>query len=146
MFKNLVIGLIFAAGAFFPSLSSKSVATPLLKVQNPSAYPQAGENGDYGIVNGNSGYMPWEWEVVDPDPNGLNCRLEDRGKTRGNDIYNFPIAYTIKPGDRFNGVGISTDDRGLPWIWVGTSFSRTRCWVRANTKYVRPVRKINQNL
>jgi len=76
MFKNLLIGLIFTAGVFFPSFSGGSVATPLLKVQNLDLYPVADKNGDYHIVNGKSGVMPWVWEVVDPE--GLNVRWQDR--------------------------------------------------------------------
>ena len=64
MFKNLVINLIFTAGVFFPSFSGGIVATPLLEAQNPNAYPEADKNGDYRIVNGNGGVMPWVWEAV----------------------------------------------------------------------------------
>jgi len=145
MFKNLVIRLIFTAGVFFPSFSGESVATPLLEVQNPSAYPEADKNGDYRIVNGNSGYMPWVWEAVDPE--GLNVRCQDRtGQSNRLDMLELPVDRIMPPGERFDTVGISLDRRGKPWLWVGTSFSRFRCWVRANTNYVRPIQRINRNL
>ncbi|WP_242717099.1 hypothetical protein [Microcoleus vaginatus] len=48
----------------------------MLTVQNSDPYPAADKNGDYHIVNGNSGIMPFMWEAVDPE--GLNVRCEDR--------------------------------------------------------------------
>lgn len=146
MFKNLVIGLIFTAGVFFPSFSGESIATPLLKVQNSDAYPAADKNGDYHIVNGNSGVMPFVWEVVDPE--GLNVRCQDRtGQSNRMDQLDLPIDRVMPTGEKFDAVGISLDRRGKPWLWVGShSMSRTRCWVRANTSYVRPIQRINRNL
>ena len=144
MFKNLGIRLIFTAGVFFPSFSGGSVATPLLQVQNPNAYPEADKNGDY-LVNGNSGVMPWVWEAVDPE--GLNVRCQDRiGPSNRLDKLELPVDRIMPPGERFDTVGIFPDRRGKPWLWVGTSFSRFRCCVRANTNYVRPIQRINRNL
>ncbi|MBW4680806.1 MAG: hypothetical protein KME19_11910 [Microcoleus vaginatus WJT46-NPBG5] len=99
------------------------------------------ENGDY-YIEGERGSLPYEWEVVDPDPNGLNCRLADRAKGQSQDYYNFPIANTFKQEERIRGPRISLYDRGLPWIWIGTDASRYHCWVRANSRLVRPVRQI----
>ena len=145
MFKNLVINLIFTAGVFFPSFSGGIVATPLLEAQNPKAYPEADKNGDYRIVNGNGGVMPWVWEAVDPE--GLNVRCQDRtGPSNRLDMLELPVDRVMPLGERFDTVGISLDRRGKPWLWVGTSFSRFRCWVRANTNYVRPIQRINRNL
>ena len=144
MFKNLGIRLIFTAGVFFPSFSGGSVATPLLQVQNPNAYPEADKNGDY-LVNGNSGVMPWVWEAVDPE--GLNVRCQDRiGPSNRLDKLELPVDRIMPPGERFDTVGIFPDRRGKPWLRVGTSFSRFRCCVRANTNYVRPIQRINRNL
>lgn len=146
MFKNLVIGLIFTAEVFLPSFSDKSVATPLLKVQNSLPYPAADQNGDYHIVNGNSGVMPFVWEVVDPE--GLNVRCEDRtGESNQMDILNSPVNRVIPKGEKFDAVGIFLDRRGKPWLWVGShSMGRYRCWVRANTNYVQPFQRINRNM
>jgi len=146
MFKNLLIGLIFTAGVFFPSFSGGSVATPLLKVQNLDLYPVADKNGDYHIVNGKSGVMPWVWEVVDPE--GLNVRWQDRtGQSNRMDMIDLPVDRIMPTGERFDAVGIFLDRRGKPWLWVGShSFGRTRYWVRANTNYVRPIQRINRNL
>ncbi len=106
-------------------------------------YPQADENGDYYIVNGEGGsYMPYEWEVVDPDPNGLNCRDMDRSVRNTGDIYNYPIRTGLPTGQRINSAGISLDDRGLPWVWVGTSATLHPCFVRANSRFVRPIRPL----
>jgi len=145
MFKNLVIGLIFTAGVF-SFLSDGSIATPLLEVQNPNAYPEADKNGDYYIINGNSGVMPWVWEAVDPE--GLNVRCQDRtGPSNRMDMVDLPVDRVMPTGERFDAVGISLDRRGKPWLWVGShSMSRNRCWVRANKNYVRPIQRINRNL
>lgn len=146
MLKNLVIGLIFTAGVFLPSFSDKSVATPLLKVQNSLPYPAADKNGDYHIVNGNSGVMPFVWEVVDPE--GLNVRCQDRtNQSNLMDMIDLPVDRIMPTGERFEAVGISLDRRGKPWIWVGiNSMGKTRCWVRANTNYVQPFQRINRNI
>ena len=146
MFKNLVIHLIFTAGVFFPSFPGGSVATPLLQVQNSDAYPAADKNGDYHIVNGNSGVMPFVWEVVDPE--GLNVRCQNRtNQSNLLDQLELPVDRIMPTGERFEAVGISIDRRGKPWLWVGShSMGRTRCWVRANTNYVRPIQRINRNL
>jgi len=141
MFKNLVIRLIFTAGVFFPSFSGGSVATPLLQVQNPLPYPAADKNGDYHIINGNSGVMPFVWEVVDPE--GLNVRCQNRtNQSNRLDQLELPVDRIIPTGERFEAVGISLDRRGKPWIWVGShSMSSTLCWVRANTSYVKPFQR-----
>jgi hypothetical protein len=118
----------------------------LLQVQNPNTYPEADKNGDYRIVNGKSGYMPWEWEAVDPE--GLNVRCQDRtGQSNLLDKLDLPVDRVMPPGERFDTVGISLDRRGKPWIWVGShSMSSTRCWVRANKSYVIPFQRINRNI
>ncbi|MCT7969736.1 hypothetical protein NG799_25825 [Laspinema sp. D1] len=105
-------------------------------------YPQADENGDYYIVNGQGSGMPYEWEVVDPDPNGLNCRELDRSARNINDIYNFPIRTALPTGERISSPRINLDDRGLPWLWVGSSATRYPCFVRANSRFVRPIRPL----
>ncbi len=110
------------------------------------AYPEADENGDYYIVNGRDyWYMPYEWEVVDPDTNGLNCRYANRRRkngTNGKDIYNFPVGHTFPTGTKINSAGIKLDDRGLPWLWIGSSVTSEICYVRANTRFVRPIRPL----
>jgi len=146
MFKNFLIGGIFTAGVFCPSFSGGSVATPLLQVQNLSTYPEADKNGDYHIVNGNSLVMPWVWEAVDPE--GLNVRCQNRtNQTNRLDMLELPVDRIMPTGERFDTVGISLDRRGKPWLWVGShSMGSTRCWVRANTTYVRPIQRINRDL
>ena len=146
MFKNLVISLIFTAGVFLPSFSDESVATPLLKVQNPLPYPAADKNGDYQIINGHSGVMPFVWEVVDPE--GLNVRCQDRtNQSNLMDMIDLPVDRIMPTRERFEAVGISLDRRGKPWIWVGlNSMGKTRCWVRANKSYVVPFQRINRNI
>jgi len=139
MFKNFVICIIFTAGIFFPSFSGGSVATPLLELQNPNTYPEAEKNGDYRIVNGNSGVIPWVWEAVDPE--GLDVRCQNKtGQSNRLDMLELPVNRIMPTGERFDTVGISLDRRGKPWLGVGSySMSSTRCWVRANTNYVRPI-------
>jgi hypothetical protein len=98
-------------------------------------------NGNFFVDGvGGKGFLPYEWEIIDPD--GVNCRYEDRQNPGGWTIYNYPSSQVYPKGQSFSGVGIFLDDRGDPWIWVGTSVSRQRCWVRANNRLVRPIRQL----
>ncbi len=113
------------------------------------SHPVIDNNDDYHPSNQNESYMPWAWEVVDPDPNGLNCRYLNRSEgspTGSNDIYNYPVSNTLMRGEAFNSPRIIYDDRNLPWLWVGSSSTNHICFVRANSSYVRPVRALDFNL
>lgn len=126
-----------------PTLFSSS-ESPIASAS--ASRPVQDSNGDYHPSDRNRPHVNWEWEVVDPDPNGLNCRYLNRlegSPTGGNDIYNYPVSYTIMQGERFNSPQIAYDDRNLPWLRVGGSMTSHICFVRANSDFVRPVRPLN---
>ncbi|MEB3826420.1 hypothetical protein [Phormidium sp. CCY1219] len=117
-----------------------------------SALPTPNENGDYGRTSHRY------WKVVDPDPNGLNCRMGRYSypaiaSPRSDvtlDILNWSPVGTLDRGERFEielgpaGFGILTDTRGKPWFYVRRSFgeySTSCCFVRANSSFVVPVER-----
>jgi hypothetical protein len=95
------------------------------------------------------------WEVVDPDPNGLNCRMTNssfeelmRADNRTPfEFFNWSLVGVLKQGQRFesfpsNAAGTFNDTRGLPWLFVGKSYAAGAaqgCFVRANSQFVKPV-------
>ncbi len=105
--------------------------------------PRANENGNYGRTDHT------DWRVVDPDPDGLNCRMgrysiEQIHDVRSNvpmNIYNWNVVRRLPTGQYFEidltpgGYACYQDDRGLPWLYIDAY----NCFVRANTAYVRPV-------
>ena len=100
----------------------------------------ADENGDYTRRTDQT-----HWQVVDPDPNGLNCRmagtLEDyyRSDTSPN-ILDFPVVATLESDLLFEVQATPAgwvnfgDDRGLPWFYV----AERECFVRANSSFIVP--------
>ncbi|VXD23297.1 conserved exported hypothetical protein [Planktothrix serta PCC 8927] len=95
------------------------------------------------------------WQVVDSDPNGLNCRM---GNASIEEIWNpdnpgfpaissWPAVTTLKPDEVFRaqasygGFVITFDDQFLPWIFVKKKPDGTpaNCFVRANIALIKPV-------
>jgi hypothetical protein len=148
MLKNFLVKRVFVAGILLTPIliANAPITIACQEVQLQNAYPAADQNGDYRIKNGKSVVLPWVWQVVDPE--GLNVRCQDRtGQSNRLDMLELPVDHVLPTGAIFNGVGISQDRRGSPWIWVGShSFGRNRCWVRANTKYVRSVQRRNTDI
>ncbi|MBK4731546.1 hypothetical protein JJD41_16980 [Oxynema sp. CENA135] len=102
------------------------------------------ENGDYYSA-GTGPRLAYEWQVVDPDPNGLNCRYYNRRRgPNGRDIYEYPVGTTFQEGELIKSAMIQLDNRGLPWLWIGTSATTEICYVRANSRYVQPVRPLHR--
>lgn len=98
-------------------------------------------NGDYPIRRQYHG----TWKVVDPDPNGLNCRgnmLPGGGSEKI--VTTFPTGTLINLVKRERGVfEIENSFQGEPWLRVRLFTTPERwgeCWVRANRRYVMPVR------
>lgn len=115
-----------------------------------SALPKPNQQGDYSRTSHR------HWMVVDPDPNGLNCRMGrysyDRIISPRSDvplnILNWPVVGTFSQGDRFQinlgpaGFGILTDTRGKPWFYVSRTDANgapSNCFVRANNQFAIPV-------
>lgn len=104
----------------------------------------ADENGDYSKRSDQV-----HWQVVDPDENGLNCRmagtLEDIHRDSFSNIdppniLDFPVVATLEWGEYFDsqlntgGWVAYGDDRGLPWVYV----QGLECFVRANSRFIVP--------
>ncbi|WP_159788971.1 hypothetical protein [Sodalinema gerasimenkoae] len=146
--KLLPLSLIAVLGT---SVGSVGLPTLFSASESPIASASASRpvqdsNGDYHFPNRNRPRTSWEWEVMDPDPNGLNCRYLNRAQgspTGGSDIYNYPVSHTFEQGQRLISPQISYDDRDLPWLWIGASSTNHICFVRANSYFVRPVRPLN---
>ncbi|MDX2243629.1 MAG: hypothetical protein NW224_23360 [Leptolyngbyaceae cyanobacterium bins.302] len=127
------------------------------------ATPVLNDNGDY-VGSTTNGYMTWQ--VVDPDPKGLNCRMASRfqpasldsidnplalGQDYQHDVSSWNVVFSFKTGEqlravigngRFNQI-MKLDDQGKPWLGVNTW--KGDCFVRANYRYVRPVGKPGWN-
>lgn len=152
-FVSMSLAAVFGASLGFIALPtilrSDSDSANLVLASESRSHPVRDNNGNYHPSDPDNSYMPWEWEVVDPDPNGLNCRYYNRREgspTGGKDIYNYPVSYTMNQGQTFYSPTITYDDRGLPWLWVGTSNTTQICYVRANSRFVRPVRALDRYL
>ena len=122
--------------------------------------PQTNAQNDY-TASANSW---WSWQVVDPDPRGLNCRispefrqfwLEDFRPGGWQDDFNigewsvvrrFPKQTVLIADNAPAGATIIRDERGLPWVKViidmpiANNQMNDICFVRANSKYIRPVK------
>jgi hypothetical protein len=131
-------------------LFSSTVLAQTALAQAPLPTPD--RNGDY---LGHVGYE--KWIVVDPDPNGLNCRWS---KEMPNDWYapharlttrnfgqwsvvrrfqkNTPSQYLTA---NLSPAGFATliDEFGKPWLKVSIGSNDEICLVRANSNYVKPV-------
>jgi hypothetical protein len=144
MLKKLrVFGLIFilVVGLVLTGLTAPVFAASL---------PQPDEVGDY-IGNSNHVY----WQVVDPDPQGLNCRM---GEQSIEEIWNpdnpgfppigsWPAVTTLQENEVFEGklsyggfIFTFADNRD-PWIFIKNKSDGTpaNCFVRANHLFVQPV-------
>ncbi|MBE9160907.1 hypothetical protein [Tychonema sp. LEGE 06208] len=112
--------------------------------------PQPNEEGEYTRTSHQY------WEVVDSDPNGLNCRMgshsireiEDPGSKIDLNIGSWPVVGTLKQGQNFeiylgpSGLGVLYDDRHQPWFFVAKSEGvggPSNCFVRARSSFVKPI-------
>ncbi|MCL1467878.1 hypothetical protein [Argonema galeatum] len=111
--------------------------------------PRPDRNGNYPLV------MTKEWVVVDPDPNGLNCRWSsqmprewmDPGATFPTmNVSQWPVVRRFRKNTRISanlgpaGSGTFEDENGSPWLKVSIGDDDRICLVRANARFVRPVR------
>ena len=92
------------------------------------------------------------WQVIDPDPNGLNVRLHPRFPSRYEDdrepwpespVRSWPVIGTVARGDivqaRRGNVGVIhvTDPSGARWLMI--AYGQGVGFVRWSTPFVRPV-------
>lgn len=121
------------------------------------ATPSLNSDGDY-VGSTTNGYT--KWQVVDPDPNGLNCRMAsefqpaildsidnpaDLYEDNQHDVGRWPVVFSFQTGEtlravigngRFNQIML-LDHQGKPWLGVHTR--KGDCFVRANQRYVQPM-------
>jgi len=139
LFKRLfclIFILLFISISFFPAAGEEELPLP-------------DENGNYC-----GGTTHRHWIVVDKDFNGLNGRLADnfpkdwedpRSLWPGGNIGQWPVVHRFYPGSILNacmgnrGIIFLNDDNGNPWIMISVSMDEV-CFVRANSKYIKPVR------
>ncbi len=145
--RSLFTTFLCAALFFTSSLSYSSPASAL--ALNPA--------GDYVSEPGVFRGTPYpQWQVVDTDPKGLNCRANPAFSfdmdVSHPDVSKWAVLKTFKPGEKLQGVGgnngnlpIQIDDnRGKPWIVISTtSNEKGNCLVRANSQFVRPLLPAN---
>ena len=133
-----------------PSPKSTSVKEAALAQE---ALPKADENGDY---SGKTSHK--KWIVVDPDPDGVNCRWSNEmptswyapdAKLPTLNINQWPVVRRFTkntPSQNLQanlapaGFATLNDQSGKPWLKVSIGSNDLICLVRANSKYVQPVR------
>jgi hypothetical protein len=121
--------------------------------QAKQALPKADANGDYSSKTSHK-----KWIVVDPDPNGVNCRWSEEmptswyapdAKLPPLNINQWPVVRRFKENTpsqnliaNLSPAGFATlnDQSGKPWLKVTNGSNDQICFVRANSKYVQPVR------
>ena len=125
-------------------LTTAAMTFALLQTGSAIALPTPNEDGDY---SGRSRHTTWQ--VVDVDPNGLNCRMEGSFQDILDDRYNgvdpniidMPVVATLEYGKILEagttpaGNVLLGDDRGLPWVYA----SEPKCFVRANSSFISPI-------
>lgn len=123
------------------------VATSAVAIAQPSPLPAPNANGDYTRTSHRS------WRVVDPDPNGLNCRWSSQmpsdwyapdARLPRMDVMNWGVVRRFATGTTLTsnitpaGFATMPDARGLPWLKVSIGTNDQICLVRANSRFIRP--------
>ena len=126
------------------------------------AIPTPNQQGDYPAPPPRQrGSRQVNWQVVDSDPKGLNCRMArqfqgisvdgtdapaDLSARNKHNIAQWPVIFAFKRGQRLQAVTgnlanqiMLTDQQGKPWLPVYTS--KGNCFVRANSNFIRPIRE-----
>ena len=139
----LVLGLVFLFGT--------------TSVWAANSLPQPNEKGDY-VSKSDHLY----WQVVDPDPNGLNCRMGEApieaiwspDNPGFPAIGSWPAVTTLKPDEVFkaqlsySGFVATFDQELQPWIFIKKKQDGTpaNCFVRANQTLIKPIEELAQNV
>ncbi|MEM9264079.1 MAG: hypothetical protein AAGA46_00990 [Cyanobacteria bacterium P01_F01_bin.13] len=112
-----------------------------------SDVPSFDANGNFlsARVFGNRGRYPhWQWLVIEPDKDGLNCRNENGSVV-------VTLAYGVIVDSVFDNDDAIELVNGRPWLKVNVSSMDLRhrvtdevaatytCYVRANRKYIAPI-------
>jgi hypothetical protein len=111
--------------------------------------PRTNANGDYATRTSHR-----SWVVVDPDPQGLNCRwssnLPDNwfspsAQLNLNDIDQWDVVRRFRKNTVLvantspAGFALLYDSRNKPWLKVSISGKDRICLVRANSQFIQPV-------
>lgn len=135
-----------------------AVVASLVLVSGPSwAVPATNADGDY-LFPGHRANRQVNWQVSDPDPNGLNCRiprqfqgifigsniLETLRTSNLLEISEWPVVKVFERGERLRAVTgnlhnqmVLLDKSGKPWIAV--FIEEGNCFVRANSRWIVPI-------
>jgi hypothetical protein len=126
------------------------------------ALPVANPQGDYPVPPARQrGNRQVNWVVVDSDSQGLNCRMAQRFRSISVDaldapdelfeknkhnVSQWPVVTTFRRGKRLQAVTgnnanqiMISDSQGKPWLPISTD--QGNCFVRANSRFVKPVRE-----
>lgn len=113
--------------------------------------PKPDKNGDYPARTSHR-----NWIVVDPDPNGLNCRWSSAIPTEWYSpsakfpttpvtswrvVRRFKKNTAITANDTPAGFVMLPDQKKTPWLKVSIGPKDQICLVRANAKFVRPIQR-----
>jgi hypothetical protein len=140
------------------SLSTTLICTALFFISSFSHSPSASAlamnpAGDYVSEPGVFRGPPYpQWQVVDTDPKGLNCRTNPAFSfdmdVSHPDVSKWAVLKIFKLGTKLQGVGGNNgnlpiqieDNRGKSWIVISTTNNeKGNCLVRANSHFVRPL-------
>lgn len=136
MSRNAIIAIAF----------SIVIASPLAAV----ALPKPDKNGDYPRTSHQN------WRVVDPDPNGLNCRwssampsewFSPSAKLPQTPISNWAIIRRFKRNTPLTanlspaGFAMLYDKQKKPWLKVSIGANDQICLVRGNARYIQPIQR-----
>ncbi|MGL5082160.1 MAG: hypothetical protein ACRC8A_11800 [Microcoleaceae cyanobacterium] len=135
--RSILLGLVGCAIA----LTLGSFNPPSIAQDSPTFYSGRwpDRNGDFPIRQTYHG----TWQVADPDSKGLNCRANIPPSADSDTIVTtFPKDTLLNTVKRERGVfEIGEDRQGFPWLRVQLHGGGKReCWVRANRKYVVPIK------
>lgn len=146
----MLIGTILLAG-YTETLPKSSESVSLAQ----SSVEVSGQPLPVTDVNGNyrrSGHRTWQ--VVDDDPNGLNCRwsrampvdwyspatqFPDQNFGQWPVVRRFPTGTTLTANLSPAGFEVFYDARQRPWLKVSLGDNEQICLVRANAAYIQPI-------
>lgn len=126
------------------------------------AVPVANQQGDYtGLLARQRGNRQVNWVVVDSDAQGLNCRMAQRFRSvivdsldapdelfekNKHNVSQWPVVTVFRRGQRLQAVTGNNanqitiaDTQGKPWLPISTE--KGNCFVRANTRFIKPIRE-----
>lgn len=124
--------------AFIVGVSSApAIAQEEVPTFYDGSWPDA--NGDYPIRR----EYQQLWQVVDRDPDGLNCRgFLPPSESSEEVVTTFTEGDVITAYPRSRGIyEIIDDEEGQPWLMVDLADEAGSCWIRANSEYIVPVNR-----